>query len=261
MMKRCRAILIGAVVLAALPCGAATLQGTFDRTFSVRPGTLFSLNNENGRIVIRTWDRASVQAHAAERVESRDADAARKVLNAIRIVPTANAGELRIDAQVPRRNDGVLDWIAGTNVGTTIDWEISLPQSMNLQIINTNGRIEVTGVSGSMRISDTNGRIECQRCAGEIDAETTNGAIRAELTRVDQGRPIRLESTNGALTIVLPRSFAAHVDAETTNGSIDTELPVVATERRNNALRGTIQSGGAELRLHTTNGSIRIEAQ
>lgn len=255
-----RSLAAAAAILAALPCAAGTLQGTFDRTFDVRPGTLFSLKNENGRIVIRTWTEARVQLHATERVESRDPALARRVLDAIRIVPTATAGELRIEAQVPRRNDGLLDWIAGTNVSTSIDWDIALPQSMDVHIVNTNGRIEVAGVSGSIRISDTNGRIDCQACAGDIDAETTNGSIRAELTRVNQGRNIRLESTNGKLTVVLPRSFGAQIDAETTNGSIDTDLPVVATERRGNALRGTIQSGGPELRLRTTNGSIAIEA-
>jgi DUF4097 and DUF4098 domain-containing protein YvlB len=110
-------------------------------------------------------------------------------------------------------------------------------------------------------VSNTNGHIELVRCAGDLDAETTNGAIRAELAEVNPGKGIRLETTNGRITIALPKSIAARVDASTTNGSIKTDLPVTTTEVRRNTLRGTINGGGGELKLRTTNGSITIEAR
>jgi len=79
---------------------------------------------------------------------------------------------------------------------------------------------------------------------------------------VNPGKSIRLETTNGRITVALPRSLTARVDASTTNGSITTDLPVTTTEMSHHALRGTINGGGsAELRLRTTNGSINIEAR
>jgi hypothetical protein len=61
--------------------------------------------------------------------------------------------------------------------------------------------------------------------------------------------------------VTVPRSIAARVDASTTNGSINTELPVTLSSTSRHALRGTINGGGGELRLRTTNGSIDIRAQ
>src|SRR5438067_490662 len=50
-----------AVFLAATAAFAANLQGNFDRTFDVRPGTSFALDNTNGHITIRSWDQPRIQ--------------------------------------------------------------------------------------------------------------------------------------------------------------------------------------------------------
>ena len=260
-MKRHLLVLL-AVLLTASVAGAATLESTFDRTFDVRPGTLFALNNTNGHITIRSWDQPRVQVHAVKRVESRDSESAQKAMNALKIEPSASADGLRINTVYPRQNEGFFDWLAGTNVSLSVTYDVTVPRSMNLNIDNTNGAIEVTEVRGSHQVSTTNGHIELARCAGDVEAETTNGAIRVELSEVNPGKAIRLETTNGRITIALPKAFAARIDASTTNGSIKTDLPVTTNEVSRNSLRGTINGGGgADLRLRTTNGSITIESR
>jgi len=251
-----------AILMTVTAAGAATLEANFDRTFDVRPGTLFALNNTNGHITIRSWDQPRVQVHAVKKVESRDPESARKAMNELKIEPTVTADALRINTNYPRRNEGFFDWLAGTNVSINVEYDVTVPRSMNVNVDNTNGGIDITEVRGSHQISNTNGHIELTRCAGDVDAETTNGGIRAELAEVNPGKAIRLETTNGRITVSLPKSLAARVDASTTNGSIKTDLPVTTTEVSRNSLRGTINGGGsAELRLRTTNGPISIESR
>jgi DUF4097 and DUF4098 domain-containing protein YvlB len=260
-MKRHLLALCG-ILLFSTAAGAATLEATFDRKFEVRPGILFALNNTNGRITIRSWDQQRVQVHAVKRVESRDPETARKALNELKIEPSVTADAVRINTNYPRQHYGFFDWLAGTNVSLSVQYDVTVPRSMNLNIENTNGAIDISDVRGSHQISNTNGHIELLRCAGDVDAETTNGAIRAELGEVNVGKSIRLETTNGRITVTLPKTLAARVDASTTNGSIKTDLPVTTTEFRRNTLRGTINGGSsAELRLRTTNGSINIATQ
>ena len=104
--------------------------------------------------------------------------------------------------------------------------------------------------------------MEVTDVTGDTSLHTSNGAIRAELAEVNPGKSIRLETTNGRITVAVPKSVAARVDASTTNGGITTDLPVTTTETGHHTLRGTINGGGsAELRLRTTNGSITIEAR
>ncbi len=260
-MKR-QLLSLFAILLCTTAAGAATLEAAFDRTFDVRPGILFALNNTNGRITIHSWDQPRVQVHALKHVESRDSEAATKALRELKIEPTVTADAVRINTNYPRRSESFFDWIAGTNVSMSVQYDVTVPRSMNLNIENTNGAIDIRDVRGSHQISNTNGHIELARCAGDVEAETTNGAIRTELDQVTPGKSIRLETTNGKITVTLPKSVAARVDASTTNGSIKTDLPVTTTEFRRNTLRGTINGGGsAELRLRTTNGSITIESR
>jgi DUF4097 and DUF4098 domain-containing protein YvlB len=77
---------------------------------------------------------------------------------------------------------------------------------------------------------------------------------------ITAGRAVKIETTNGHITVRLPRTFAGRLDADNTNGSIDSDLPVTTSGSHDkHTLRGTINGGGPDLRLRTTNGSIRIE--
>ena len=257
-----RILLTATLTLAAVAANAATLDETFDRTFDVRPGAVFALMNTNGHITVRAWDQPRIRVHAVKHVESRDSDAARDAMKALTLALSQPNGGLRIETKYPKHNDGIFEWIAGTNVSVSVTYEVTVPRTMDLQIENTNGAIEASDVRGSHRIETTNGHITLARCAGDLDAETTNGAIEAELTTVNAGRVVRLETTNGHINARLPRAFAARIDAENSNGSIDSDLPVTTFgSQSKHALRGTINGGGPDLRLRTTNGSIHIQAR
>jgi DUF4097 and DUF4098 domain-containing protein YvlB len=256
-------VLIGIAILAlAAAASAATLHETFDRTFEVRPGSNFTLENTNGHITVRSWDQPRVRIVGEKRVESRDADAAKKAFAELRVEPAQTSTGLHVTTHYPKRgSDGLFDWLAGTNVSMNVNYEVTVPRSMNIDLDNTNGGIDVSEVRGSMHISNTNGHIELVRCAGDVDAETTNGHVVAELTEVN-AKGVRLETTNGRVTIALPRSISARVDAATTNGRINTDLPITTTRFEKTSLRGTINGGGAaDVKLRSTNGSIDIQAK
>jgi DUF4097 and DUF4098 domain-containing protein YvlB len=251
-----------AIVALAMTASAATLHETFDKSYEVRAGQSFSLENTNGHITVRSWDQPRIRIVAEKRVESRDADAAQKAFSELRVEPSMTATGLRVLTHYPRRgSDSVFDWLAGTNISMTVNYEVTVPRSMNVDLDNTNGGIDVSDVRGSMHISNTNGHIELLRCAGDVDAETTNGHVKAELSEVT-AKGVRLESTNGRITIALPKAIAARVDAATTNGRINTDLPITTTRFEKTSLRGTINGGGTfDVKLRTTNGSIDIQAQ
>ena len=227
----------------------------------MRPGSNFTLENTNGHINVRAWDQPRVRVVAEKRVESRDADAAKKAFATLKIEPSLAADGLHITTRYPKRNEGLFDWLAGMNVSMTVNYEITVPRSMNVDLENTNGGIDVSDVRGSMHISNTNGHIEMLRCAGNVDAETTNGHVRAELTDVS-AKGVRLETTNGRVSVTLPRALSARLDAQTTNGRINSDLPITTTKFEKTSVRGTINGGGgADVKLRTTNGSIDIQAK
>lgn len=253
-------ILTLALTLAATALSASELKETIDKTFDVRPGAKVKLTNVNGRISIASWDQPRVHVVAVKEAHG-DRDDLPKYMKEMRVEMTPRDGGLVVNTVHPRNDDGFgfIDWLFGDHVNGSVTYELTVPRSMNLDVSNTNGTIELEGVTGVFELDTTNGKIEVERCAGSIDASTTNGGIYAELTRVTRGQPLRFETTNGRISVSVPKDAAVDVDAGTTNGSISTDLPIVTMDKDRNSLRGTINGGGTRLRARTTNGGIEIK--
>jgi len=253
-----RAALFLLVTLATAALHASTLTQTIDKTFDVRPGAMFTLDNVNGHVLVTAWDQPRVRVHAFKSVSR--ADDPKRALDALKVSIEARDGGVTVHTEYPKGNSGIgfLDFLTGNWVDAKVEYEISVPRSMSLDVETTNGGIEVTGVNGMLKAETTNGHVRLDRCAGSINAMTTNGRITAELLSVDRNHTNRLSTTNGRVELTVPTNFAADIDASTTNGSIESDLPVSTHTFGKHSLRGTINGGGAPLRISTTNGSIEI---
>lgn len=252
--------LLAAALVISASASAATLTETVDRTIDVKPGAKVALTNVNGSITISAWDQPRVRVVAKKEVEGDRKDA-QEAMKELRVDLQPRDGGLVVTTHYPREGEGIagfFDWITGDRIQASVIYELTVPRSMSLDIENTNGNIHLSDITGRLELDTTNGRIEATRCAGTIDASTTNGAIRAELVRVTPGQPNTLTTTNGRIVLAVPENLAAEVDAGTTNGAIKTDIPVTTRHAGENRLRGTINGGGALLKLRTTNGGIEI---
>lgn len=259
-MRLLETLALTSLFLAAGAVQAGTLEQPFEKTYDLRPGMLISLDNTNGSIEIRTAADNRAHIHAVKRVEGWGSTSLSKAMAQLKIDVAQDAGGLRIATKYPHQNgDGFFAWLAGEKVNYSVSYTLEVPKESNLTIETVNGHIEVTDVSGALKLDTTNGRIEVARCRGAINAETTNGHIKAELLNVTGGKPMHFETTNGGITVKVPRNLAASIDAANTNGSINTELPITSTGKLSrHFIRGNMNGGGPELRLRTTNGSISI---
>jgi DUF4097 and DUF4098 domain-containing protein YvlB len=71
---------------------------------------------------------------------------------------------------------------------------------------------------------------------------------------------IRLQTTNGGVSLTLPSTAKADIEAQVTNGGIDTgslniERVGESTRRK---LEGRLNGGGPRVRLETTNGGVHV---
>jgi hypothetical protein len=249
-----------AVLLVAGAGQAGTVEQVFDKTYDLAPGALISLDNTNGAIEIHPSRDNRTHVHAVKHVDSLFSDAAKRGINDLKIEVTQDAGGLKIVTKYPKGGGSFFSWLAGENVNAWVSYTLDVPRESNLRMETVNGHIEAADISGNLKLATTNGHITVARCRGTVDAETTNGAIRAELLSVAGGKPMHFETTNGHITVKVPRNLAASIDAANTNGSISTELPVMSTSTHRHSLRGTVNGGGPELKLRTTNGGIDIVA-
>lgn len=252
-----RRLIVSSIAVLALATNvwADRLSQAFDRTVDVRPGSAVSIENVNGHITVSSWDQPRVRIHAIKRASSQEA------LDAINIDIHQSGSGVSIVTRTPRNDgSGFLDFLFGNNGNTAVEYDVTVPHTSDLKVDDTNGAISVSSVTGRIELGTTNGRIEALHCGGSVNASTTNGAIRAELVQVGGANKMEFETTNGSITLTVPATFGAEVSAETTNGSIHSDLPVATRSFSRRELRGTINGGGVQLGLHTTNGSIEIRS-
>ncbi len=252
-MRRTILTFIAALAL-AVTASAERMEQPFDRTIDVRPGGSVSIENVNGRINVSSWDQPRVRIHALKRASSQD------VLDSIGIDIRQTGSGVSIVTRTPKDDAGMFGFLFGNSGNSTVEYDLTVPRQCDLKVDGTNGAITVSDVNGRINLGTTNGRIEALHCAGSVSASTTNGAIRAELVQVSGAKMMEFETTNGSITLSVPPTFAASVTAETTNGSIRSDLPVTTHSFSRRELRGTLNGGGAQLELHTTNGSIEIRS-
>lgn len=122
------------------------------------------------------------------------------------------------------------------------------------------GGIEADSVDGRLVANTSGGPIRIDQVTGRIDAHTSGGSIGATFRKGNAHGGL-IETSGGAIHIRIDPSVNLEVDASTSGGRVDCRIPlrVVGTTSRS-ALRGTLGSGGELLRVHTSGGSVLIEA-
>jgi hypothetical protein len=269
--------LLAVLLLAGTAAQAVELKERFDRTVPLRPGSSLELRNVNGGVTVEAWDRNEVRIEAEKKVKAGSAEQAKKLMDQVRIDVSPGAGGLRVETKTPKRGDnGFFDWLFGNQASANVTYRLHVPRQVaaDLETVNggivltgtrgktrlatTNGGITVNGVQGDLDLGTTNGGIEVNRSAGAVRAETTNGAITAELTDFPDGDDLRFTTTNGGVSLRLPRDARLSIDAGTTNGRIHTDLPVEGGQPGKRSLKGEVNGGGGTLYIRTTNGGVEI---
>ena len=127
------------------------------------------------------------------------------------------------------------------------------------ELSTSGGPIDVADSTGDLDLHTSGGGIRIQNDDGKVDAGTSGGSIRAQLR---SNRGIRLVTSGGGITLMLPQDTHASVDAATSGGGVTSDFAVSATQSgARNRLQGTIGGGGPSVYLHTSGGSIHLEPQ
>ena len=121
------------------------------------------------------------------------------------------------------------------------------------------GSIEVADSTGDLDLHTSGGGIRIQDDDGKVDASTSGGSIRAQLR---SNRGIRLVTSGGGITLVLPRDAGGSIEAGTSGGGVSSDFPLSTTHAFGSGhLQGAIGGGGAPIYLHTSGGSIHLERE
>ncbi len=257
-----------------------------EETIELEPpsGGVLRIHNANGRTRLCGEDRETIEVHASKTARAETEEAAEALLDEIRIA-TAEVGDaLELDVEVPRK------W----NRRGHANLEVRLPRNLRVEVIAANGRVDVEGMRASVAVRSSNGsailddvvgdinvatsnakvscsctcgrivarssngKIEIDAHRGSVDASTSNGLIRACLQAVGK-HGVNLATSNGRIALELPDPVDADVDIRVDNGVIRNDRTLCqATRETNGRVRGRLGTGGALIKLRTSNGSISL---
>jgi DUF4097 and DUF4098 domain-containing protein YvlB len=276
-LLRTACLTLAAAALLAGAANAATLKQPFAQSYPFAAGGTLTLRNINGSVTLEAWDRNEVRVEAEKEVKAGSDAEAKKMMDLVKIDVQPGAGGLRIETRIPKKDSGLLDWITGNDVQVNVTYRIHVPRQAAVDAGNTNGHIALTGTHGKAKLETTNGRIEVAGVDGDLDLETTNGAIKgngvtgtvkAETTngsidlifgKVPRQGDLELATTNGGVTVKLPKGAGVSVDAATSNGGIHSDFEVAGSDPgKKHHLTGTINGGGSRLHIRTSNGGVHL---
>lgn len=200
----------------------------------------------NGGIRVEGWDQADVLVVARVQAHDDTEEEARRLASEIRVV--AEGSTVRTDGPDTRGRRG---W--------SVSYQIFVPRRTNLNLESTNGGLSVANVSGKLELSTTNGGISLAGVSGDVRGETVNGGLSVELDGTRwEGRGLDLETTNGGVSLAMPSGYNAHLQTSTVNGGFETDFPLTLRGRIGKRIETDLGSGGAPIRVTTTNGRIQL---
>ena len=220
---------------------------------NVKGKKLFSLDNVSGNIKIsrNTTDsllriKAEVFAYVTKKELSEP-------LDRIKIKIDTSGNEVSFNSEYYREKK-----FFHFDVGKSdkINYEISVPDNIEISVDNTNGKIDIDDVDNNIKLNIINGDINLSNTSGNLNVDLTNGKIKCEL---DSTKGLNIKNINGNITLNLGSSFSGNIKADCVNGKVVTkDLEFKNTENSRNSFEGKLGNSNVDVRLETVNGKIYL---
>lgn len=203
---------------------------------------------ENGSVAIYGWDRKDVLVRALISAHSDSKSEAQALAKDVRIETEGH----RVRSNGPRstRYD---NW--------SVAFEVWVPKKTNIDAEAHNGGVSIESVEGRMYLRTVNGGVRLRDVAGDVRGEATNGGVAAYLTGTTwRGTGLDLETTNGGVTLDIPRNYGAELETGTVNGGFEIDFPITIQGTIGRRITTKLGAGGPRVRAYTTNGGVRIRS-
>ena len=256
-MKTIKFFVVGFFVLAAFstqsPARGSGITEKFHQSYALSSGGQVRLNNINGGVEIKVWDKNEVTVDAVKHADDKD------MMEEVQIVVDASKEFVDIDTKYPKESN------THNEDGPWVEYTITVPRDANLDKIETvNGDIEIQGVKGKMNASTINGTVSVSGVGNDCQLETVNGIIKAHFAALKSGSDAKLKTVNGSIAVNLPAGSSLKIKAKTVSGHISNEFGLASSRDKRSFVKvgdsidGKIGDGSASLGVETVNGNIKI---
>jgi DUF4097 and DUF4098 domain-containing protein YvlB len=216
-------------IIGGVALSLALVQQT-DTLLAVRPDARLHVSGMGGQVVVRTWDRQQMRVVAEH--SSRDRIEIKSVGSVVRVEAKSRHGAPRV-----------------------VDFTITIPVSMDVEIDGTYMDADVQGVQGTVTVETVQGDVVVQGGARFVTVHSVQGDVEVR----DARGQVRAETVNGQVHVA---NVVGEVSAETVNGDmalerIDAQSVEAVTVNGEITYDGTIRDGGRYW-FNTHNGDVTV---
>jgi DUF4097 and DUF4098 domain-containing protein YvlB len=130
----------------------------------------------------------------------------------------------------------------------------------DLDLDTTNGDVSVNSPTGTVRVRTSNGGIDVLSASeASVNLRASNASVTFNGT-LERGAH-SLVTTNGSITITLPRDTAFRFDGQTINGSVRTEFTELTVPDSTHISGSTGRFPRIAIVVRTTNGNLDVMTQ
>jgi opacity protein-like surface antigen len=275
---------IAAVVLLGVSATAASAQNSsdqkserFQRTFSLNSGGTLVVDNYKGTIHVSGSDGNQVMVDVYKRFDGSESD--RKWwMDNLQINFHNDGGKVEVAVKYPNYTC-VFCW-SMHDYTAAVELEIRVPRQTNVRVESYKPDIRIAGIQGDIRINSYKSPIAIESTSGAIRIDTYKETIKlrdvtvrgaldvksykadAEISARSLGDTVNVETEKGSIMLRLPKNAGFDVDfSGGRRSSFHSDFPLTthAGSRWDRDVRGTVNQGGAHLRLRTERGSVSLE--
>lgn len=176
--------------------GGVDAQRTETRALMIGAGDRLELSTPHGAIEVRTAPGAAPQLVATIHAGGRTKEEAEQVLASYELDIDDRKGSVRVSFRgdpVAVRDDG-----ARLVLGASVDYSVTLPEGVELQLETRSGDLRATGAFGACRLDTRYGSVELEGATGDVVMHSDSGDLTA---RALGGGHVTAESGYGAVRL------------------------------------------------------------
>lgn len=153
-----------------------------------------------------------------------------------------------------------------------------------ISLRSSDGHQNVADLSGTLTVQSSDGGVDLRNVAGTLDAHTSDGNLNVSgrldsvILRTSDGSltlelasgttlksDSTLHSSDGSVTVRLPKDLSANLDVTSSDGKIDCNLPLTldgfhSSGGSDHSVKGKLNAGGALFTIHTSDGSVHLSS-
>jgi DUF4097 and DUF4098 domain-containing protein YvlB len=230
-----------------------SFKEAFNRSGAFNSTGAITLENVNGNIEIRTWDKNEIL------IEGEKSAKTEEELKLIELTIDLSDSRAGITVHLPKRPTG---FFSSGNIRAAVRFKLTVPANAVLEKISSvNSSVTLEGLRGSVNASSVNGGVFASGLGGSAKLGTVNGGIKAEFNTVAAQQKLSFSTVNGRVLVRLPKDAGFELHGSTVNGHVSCDFPLTLGKTASGRnVSGTIGDGRAFLNAGTVNGSIQIES-